>query len=944
VHEVHQEWVVNLLLLLHLAVGVGLLSASRWLAAGRGSLAFLVAAVPSAATVAWLAAMAPGIVDGEVHTSHVSWIPSLGVDLDLRLDGFAALMLSLVAGIGVLVVAYAWRYFSDPEPADVRLLGLLVLFAGAMVGLVLADNLLVLYGFWELTSVTSFLLIGNRHDDATARSAALQALLVTGLGALAMLAGFIILGQDAGTYRLSDILADPPGGTTVTVALVLILVGAFTKSAQVPFHAWLPAAMVAPTPVSTYLHSATMVKAGVYLVARLAPAYALATEWWRPVVVAVGLTTMVIGGLRAMRRTDLKLLLADGTISQLGFMIAVFGWGTTATTIAGCTMLLAHGAFKATAFMVVGIVDHEYGTRDIRHLPRPGAGWGPTVVAASVAAASMAGVPLFLGFVSKEADYAGFLKQGTGAGLALAVIVIGSALTVAYSLRFIAGATGRLAEDAAPATAHHRPPLTFVAPALVLSAISVILGVVPRLLDGLVGAAATALQGTPVDPHLALWHGLNTELLLSGVALTAGAVLFIGRRSVERLLRCGRWVPSSEDAYRETLRGTNAVADRVTALAQPGSLPIYAGVILLTAAIVPGALLLSGQWWPGWPQLVEVPAHVPIAVLLIGLALAAAIVRRRFAGALFLGMVGYSMAALFVAQGAPDLALTQVAIETLTTVLFVLVLRRLPDRFETTRGAARRAVRIAIATVVGGLVFLFTLSAAGVHPATDVSDAMIAQAYPEGGGRNVVNVILVDIRGFDTMGEMTVLTAAAVGTVALARAGRRPGRAAEPGERRPPPIALIRLVTVEVSVRIVFAAVLLGSLWLLFAGHNQPGGGFVGGIVAGAAVSLRYVSGGLADVRKLSRGKPWMVLGAGLLISVSTAIVPLLFGHSVLDVGSVELDLPVLGEVKMSSALIFDIGVYLAVIGLAMMVFESFGDDPRATEPIESGEPAEAAT
>ena len=350
-------------------------------------------------------------------------------------------------------------------------------------------------------------------------------------------------------------------------------------------------------------------------------------------------------------------------------------------------------------------------------------------------------------------------------------------------------------------------------------------------------------------------------------------------------------------------------------------------MILLTAALLPGALLLSGPWWPGWPELVEAPAHVPIAILLVILALAAAIVRRRFSGALFLGMVGYTMAALFVAQGAPDLALTQVAIETLTTVLFVLVLRRLPDRFATSPGAARRAVRIAIAAVVGGLVFLVTLSAAGVHPPTAVSDAMMELAYTEGGGRNVVNVILVDLRGFDTLGELSVLTAAAIGTVALARAGRRPGRAA-PGERRPTRIPLARMVTVEVSVRIVFAAVMLGSLWLLFAGHNQPGGGFVGGIVAGAAVSLRYVSGGLADVRRLSRGKPWFVLGAGGLLTTAAAVVPLLFGNPVLDVGAFELDLPVLGTVKVSSALVFDLGVYLAVIGLAMMVFESFGDEP----------------
>ena len=346
-------------------------------------------------------------------------------------------------------------------------------------------------------------------------------------------------------------------------------------------------------------------------------------------------------------------------------------------------------------------------------------------------------------------------------------------------------------------------------------------------------------------------------------------------------------------------------------------------MILLTAAVVPGALLLGGAWWPGWPDFVDVPAHVPIAVLLIALALAAAIVHRRFSGALFLGMVGYTMAGLFIVQGAPDLALTQVAIETLTTVLFVLVLRRLPDHFETVTSVARRSVRVIVATVVGAVVFLFTLGVGPLDPPTDVSDTMIEQSVPEGDGRNVVNVILVDIRGLDTLGEITVLAGAAIGTVALARAGRRPGRA----DRAPAPVALTRLVAVDVSVRIVFAAVMIGSLWLLFAGHNQPGGGFVGGIVAGAAVSLRYVAGGIDEVRTLSRGKPWLVLGAGLLIAVTTAIVPLLFGGDVLETGSFTLDLPLLGSVKVTSALVFDIGVYLVVLGLALMMFESFGDD-----------------
>jgi multicomponent Na+:H+ antiporter subunit A len=924
---------VIVLLLLHLVVGLGLFAAGGWLATARPGLAFAVAAVPPAATLGWLAARLPGLVDGDVFTSRVPWIPTLEVDLDLRLDGFAAVMLLLVAGVGVLVVAYAWRYFTHPDGADIRLLGLLVLFAGAMVGLVLSDNLFVLYGFWELTSVTSFLLIGNRRDDREARAAALQALLVTGLGALAMLAGFIVLGQAAGTYRLSELLARPPTGTSVAVALLLVLLGAFTKSAQVPFHEWLPAAMVAPTPVSTYLHSATMVTAGVYLIARFAPAYVTVWSAWRPVVVTVGVVTMLHGGLRALRQHDLKLLLAYGTISQLGFMVAVFGWGTPAAMVAGSTMLLAHGAFKAAAFMVVGIIDHQHGTRDVRRIPPAGTGWAGTTAAATIAAASMAGVPLMAGFIAKEADFAAFVHQGAGGALALTGLVAGSALTVAYSLRFLAGATGRLATG--DCAAGGPPAPAFVAPAIVLSIVTVTIGLFPGLLDGLIGAAVEAVDAVAVQPHLEVWHGVTTELLLSGVALAAGAVLYVGRRPFDRVLRAGELVPRSANAYRATLRGVDALAARVTAVAQPGSLPIYAGVILLTAAVVPGALLLGGAWWPGWPDVVEVPAHVPIAILLIVLAVAAAAVRRRFSGALFLGMVGYSMAALFVAQGAPDLALTQVAIETLSTVLFVLVLRRLPDRFATTSGAARRAVRIAIATFVGGLVFLITLAAGGVHPATVASDAMIDRAVPDGGGRNVVNVILVDFRAFDTLGEMTVLAAAAIGTVALARAGRRPGRAAA-GERQPPPIRRTQLVTIDVSVRIVFAAVMVGSLWLLFAGHNQPGGGFVGGIVAGAAVSLRYVSGGLAEVRRLSRGRPWMVLGAGLLISVVTAIVPLLFGAGVLQVGAVELDPPVLGHIKVSSALAFDIGVYIAVIGLAMMVFESFGDDPQTAEAAEA--------
>ena len=963
-----------LLLGLHLAAGVCLgAAARRW-----GRRVAWPALVPPVAVLGWLAAHLGPILDGRAVVERTSWLPGLGVDLVLRLDGFSAVMVALVSGIGVLVLAYAAAYLPD-GPAAGRTVALLVVFSGAMLGLVLADDLLVLYGCWELTSIASFLLIGQDHDRAEARAAALHALLVTGAGALAMLAGFVLLGARAGTYRLSELLAHPPTGPTVGLAVALILVGAFAKSAQYPFHSWLPGAMVAPTPVSAYLHSATMVKAGVYLIARLAPAYAPLLGWWRPVVVAVGLVTAGAGALRALRQQDLKVLLAHGTVSQLGLLVAAFGLGTPAAVEAATLLLVAHALFKAAAFLVVGVVDHELGTRDRRRLPRPGPGWRPTVGAGLIAAASMAGLPPLLGFVAKEGVLQAALDLGSRRGTAMAVAVAASAaLTVAYSARFGLALLGRGADradraepSAAPAEiSSGRPSPALWWPAAALAVATVGLGVAPGLADRPLGAAAGALAGIEVHPHLALWHGLGAALGLSVLAWLAGAALVAAGGTVDRLLARGAALPDGTIAYVGVLRRLNRLADRVTSISQPGSLPIYAGAILCTAAVVPLWALTTGPSWPGWPRWVELPAHVPIAALLMTAAFAASAVRRRFSAALFLGVAGYAMAGLFVLQGAPDLALTQVAIETLGTVLFVLVLRRLPDRFgwahadRSDRGAdrsahpadhrtdaapasspagpgrdsvmtgGRRALRIGVAVAVGASVFVLAMVMAGPSHPTPASDAAVARAEPDGHGRNVVNVILVDFRGFDTLGEITVLASAAIGTVALARAGRRP-----PADRRrtgasaagetvvPPRLALERSVVLDVSVRIVFAAVLVGSLYLLFAGHNQPGGGFVGGILAGAAVALRYVAGGIDDVRRLSRGRPWNVLGAGLFLAGATAAVPLAFGHPVLTSAYRRIEVPILGGVSLSSVTVFDLGVYLAVAGLALMVFESFGDD-----------------
>src|SRR3954451_2150071 len=451
-----------LLLAVVAAVGFALVATG----APLGRRAFLVAAAALALVGVWVTTQLGRVVDGRPPTAHARWVDGLGLTIDLRLDGAAAIMTLVVTVVGVAVLVYATRYFSRDAPDLGRLAGLLVLFAGAMVGLVLANQLLVLYTCWELTSITSYLLIGNRHTESRARAAALQALLVTGAGGLALLAGFVLLGQAAGTYRLSTLLAHPPPGTTpVKVALVLILIGAFTKSAQYPFHAWLPGAMAAPTPVSAYLHSATMVKAGVFLVARFAPMFAEATLW-RPLVMGIGCATLVFGGLRALRQHDLKLLLAFGTVSQLGLLMVLLGAGTGATATAGWELLLAHAAFKATLFMVVGIIDHQTGTRDIRVLAGLRRGWRPLEIVAIGAAASMAGVPLSAGFIAKEYAFDSLGHAFSGGGAVLALVVAGSTLTVAYAVRFYWGAFVEPRRRADPSAAEPSgPAIAFVIPA-----------------------------------------------------------------------------------------------------------------------------------------------------------------------------------------------------------------------------------------------------------------------------------------------------------------------------------------------------------------------------------------------------------------------------------------------------------------------------------------------
>ncbi len=756
------------LLLGHAVVGLLILAGAHRLR----RVAFLAGAVPMLAVVAFVAARAPRVLDGDAVSEHLTWVGSLRLGVDLRMDGFGLLMAAIVAGVGVLVMVYAHSYFSATEQAA-RIAGLLVWFSGAMLGVVLADNVLFLYVAWELTSITSWLLIGSDHANPSARAGALHALLVTGTGGLALLGGLVLLAQAAGTYSLSGILAAAPSGTTAVVGLALVLVGVVTKSAQYPTHAWLPGAMVAPTPISAYLHSATMVKAGIYLAARLAPVFAL-TGGWRPAAVTIGVVTMLAGGLRALRQQDLKLLLAMGTVSQLGFLLVLFGAGRPDATVAGATLILAHALFKAALFLVVGMVDHQAGTRDRRELPPLGEGWGTVKAVTLVSAASMAGLPPLFGFVAKESAFEAFTHEGAWGALVLAGLVAGSILTFAYSARF---ATAILVPRGEPRRSPVPPSLLFAAPAVLLAGLSVVTGLAGGTLVGpLLDQASADLDARVEHVSVALWHGFELPLLLSVVVVAGGALLVAARRAVARWQAALAPRYGADDVFAGAVQGLTAVARRVTGVVQSGSLPVYVAVILLSAVALTGASMLLGDDGSlRWPEFAETPAQVALAVLIAGAAVAAATLGRRFAAILVLGAVGYGMALVFVIQGAPDLALTQLAIETLFIVVFMLVLRRLPTRFGRPQGGLGVGLRVGVAAIVAAGVFTLTLASASHRVPSPVSDGLVERASPEAGGHNVVNVVLVDFRGLDTLGEISVLVVAGVGVVALARAGR--GRA-----------------------------------------------------------------------------------------------------------------------------------------------------------------------
>ncbi|MGW3659527.1 Na+/H+ antiporter subunit A [Streptomyces sp. NPDC005151] len=946
-----------------------LAACARPLVRRLGSRAFVVLALPPAAATVWAATQWNTAASGGSVTSSWPWMPAYDVSVDLRLDALGELMVLLAAGVGALVLLYCVSYFSDDTPQLPAFAGNLLAFAGAMLALVLADDLISLYVFWELTTVFSFLLIGHSSEHKHSRRSALQALTVTTLGGLAMLVGFLIIGQAAGAYRISTIVAYPPGTSlAVQVAVALILCGALSKSAIWPFSLWLPNAMAAPTPVSAYLHAAAMVKAGVYLVARLAPGFA-DVPVWRPVVMVLGCATMLLGGWRALRLNDLKLVLAYGTVSQLGFLTLLAGVGNRDAALAAAVMILGHALFKAPLFLVTGIVDHAAGTRDLRRLSGVGRTLPHVCAVAVLAAASMAALPPMLGFAAKEAAFDALLHGDSADRWALGVTVAGSALTVAYTVRFVWGAFAR--KPGVDSTPVHRVGWAFLAPPGLLALCGLVLGPGVGWTYGLLSAYADTFP-VPAHPyHLALWHGFGTALLLSALAAAGGVVLFAGQATVIRLSRRIAW-PTADRVFGRLLLGLERISLDVTGFVQRGSLSVYLATTLLVMLAGQLAVLGADRPWRGAsaPRIWDVPLQGAVAVLTCATALLCLTVSRRMKAVVLAGLTGYGTALLFVVQGGPDLALTQFCVETVSMVVFVLVLRRMPVHFQESVSTWRRAVRIPVALAAAATLGVVVWVAAAARTADPAGAAMVEETAHHG-LKDVVATILVDLRAWDTMGESAVLAAAAIGVTSLLYLHRRadgsglredvprrtawsltaPGLTGVPqGDEGAPERSWLaagatlapehRSVVFEVVARLLFHPILVLSVYLLFSAENMPGGGFVAGLVAGVALITRYLAGGRFELAEAAPLQPGLFTGLGLFLSTGVALLGLAEG-TVLHAWTYHGRLPVIGAYHLGTPVLFDFGVYLLVLGVVLDIVRALG--AKIDRQIERGAAEKAA-
>lgn len=895
----------------------------------RRNVAACVAGVVTLAALALVLAAAPEIFRGQVLRWSVEWLPTLGLTFGFRMDGLAWVFALLICAIGALVVLYAAYYLHANDPAA-RFFRYLLLFMGAMLGLVLADNLLLLVVFWEATSLASFLLIGYWNHRTDAREGARMALTITGAGGLALLGGVLLLGHIVGSFQLDAVLkagdairADP----LYLPALVLVLLGAFTKSAQFPFHFWLPHAMAAPTPVSAYLHSATMVKAGVFLLARMYPALGHSDAWFW-LVSLTGLATLLVGAYLAIFQHDLKGLLAYSTISHLGLITLLFGMDNALAVVAGVFHILNHATFKASLFMAAGIIDHETGSRDMRRLNGLWKYLPWTGALAMVASAAMAGVPLLNGFLSKEMFF-GVAVAAEGPRLIALALPVGATIagifSVAYSARFIHDVFFN-GEPVGLTHTPHEPPRFMRVPVEILVVICLAVGIAPALTVGplLAVAAAAALGGPLPEYSLALWHGFNLPLLMSVIALAGGLALYFGLQRFVNLHRVILLPRGGREAFLLVLERGIGAARALTHALQNGSLQWYL-LILVLVALVAGALPFLRGGAVGTVAPLTPTGPIAAAVLLMGAVFAiaaAATYRRRLVALLFLGAVGLVVAWVFVYLSAPDLALTQVLVELVTVVLMMLALHWLPQASPREGRQARIVLHLCVAVAAGlgtaALAFMVM-----TRPFDSIASYFLANAVSLGGGANAVNVIIVDFRGFDTLGEITVLGIAAIIIAALLVPGTR-AIAHRPASQPALDSGQVSLMLALIS-RLLLPFVVLVAVFLLVRGHNEPGGGFIAGLVLAIGLILQYVANGQhwTEERLPRDFSPWV--GSGLLIAGLTGLASWLFGSPFLTSTYDYPQLPLLGPVPLASASVFDLGVFLTVVGATMMMLAALG-------------------
>jgi multicomponent K+:H+ antiporter subunit A len=907
----------------------------------RNAEAWLAGAV-TLGSLAITGAFYSAVARGGVVRAAFAWLPTYGLDFALRLDGYAWLFAVVVTGIGVLIVVYA-RYYMSPRDPVPRFFSFLLAFMGSMLGVVLSGNLIQIVFFWELTSLFSFLLIGYWHHNAAARDGARMALVVTSIGGLCLFAGALIIGHIVGSYDLDRVLAS---GDLVrqhvlyVPALVLVLLGTLTKSAQFPFHFWLPHAMVAPTPVSAYLHSAAMVKLGVFLMARLWPVLA-GTDAWMWTVGLAGLVSFVLGAYLAIFQNDLKGLLAYSTISHLGLITLLLGLNTPLAAVAAIFHTINHATFKASLFMGTGIIDHEAGTRDIRRLSGLYRFMPFTATLATVAAAAMAGVPLLNGFLSKEMFFAQALDvEGPVPQLDRALpylVTLAGMFSVAYSVRFIHGAFFGPNPTRLPRVPHD-PPQWVRLPIDLLVLMCVVVGIFPAItIAPFLEVAVQAVLG-PQTPHysLAVWHGFTLPLLMSVFALVGGIAIYVAlqkylargidgangfpRIDVRRVFDDALLAASAWARALGRIVGTQRLQPQLRWIAL---LAIVAALWPVQQRGLPFDLRLSRQ--VDWPLAV---AWAVGAAGAIGAAWQAKF--HRLAALACAGVAGLVTCLTFVWFSAPDLALTQLLVEIVTVVLLLLGLRWLPKRvpleWSMARiGAAlpRRLRDLAIAVAAGGGLATLAYAVMTRPLPQTISTFFVEHAYSEGGGTNVVNVILVDFRAFDTLGEITVLGAVALAVYSLLRRFRPASESMElpPQQRLQGARSLHDDVLVpSVITRAMFAVVIVLALYLLVRGHNLPGGGFVAGLAMAIGIILQYVAGGARWVEDRLDFRPVPLIGVGLLLAMLTGAGAWIAAHPFLTSHVWHFSLPVIGDLHLPSAFAFDLGVFALVIGATSLI------------------------